>query len=100
MRLTEHQQAAICETVASIIGPDARVWLFGSRCNEDVRGGDLDLLVENDALPSVMQRARVKLALESTLAMPVDIVGIKRGMPPSAFQRIALANAIPLGGAR
>ncbi|OHC64142.1 MAG: hypothetical protein A2045_01150 [Rhodocyclales bacterium GWA2_65_20] len=100
MRLTQQQQTAICQTVAGIIGPDARVWLFGSRCNENVRGGDLDLLIENDALPSILQRARVKLALESAFAMPVDIVGIKRGMAPNAFQRIALATAILLGGAR
>lgn len=46
-----------------------------------------------------MQRARVKLALESSLAMPVDIIGIKRGTPPNAFQRIALATGILLGGA-
>ena len=99
MRLTQLQQIAICETVASIIGAGARVWLFGSRSNENARGGDLDLLVENDALPSVMQRARIKLTLEAALAMPVDIIGIKRGMPPTAFQRIALANGILLGGA-
>jgi predicted nucleotidyltransferase len=92
MRLTQPQQAAICETVAG-----ARVWLFGSRCNEDARGGDLDLLVEDEVLPSLMQRARVKLALEAALAMPVDVIGIQRGMPPSAFQRIALATGIPLG---
>lgn len=99
MRLTQLQQTAICETVANIVGAGARVWLFGSRCNDNVRGGDLDLLIEDDALPSVMQRAHVKLALESALAMPVDIIGIKRGMPPNAFQRIALATGIPLGGA-
>lgn len=99
MRLTPLQQTTICETVARIIGVDARVWLFGSRCNENVRGGDLDLLVEDDVLPSIMQRARIKVELESALAMPVDIIGIKRGMPPTAFQRIALATGIPLGGA-
>jgi len=99
MRLTPHQQATIRQTVAGIVGADARVWLFGSRCNEDARGGDLDLLIENDALPSTMQRARIKLALESSLSMPVDVIGIKRGAPPSAFQRIALTTGIPLGGA-
>jgi len=45
-----------------------------------------------------MQRARIKLALESSLAMPVDIIAIKRGVPLSAFQRIVLATGIPLGG--
>ncbi len=98
MRLTQPQQTAVYQTIASIIGPDTRVWLFGSRCDDNVRGGDLDLLVENVVLPTILQRARVKLALESTLGMPVDIIGIKRGMPPNAFQRIALATGIPLEG--
>jgi predicted nucleotidyltransferase len=99
MRLTQLQQNTICETVSTHIGADARVWLYGSRCKDNVRGGDVDLLIENDALPSTMQRARIKLALESTLSMPVDIIGIKRGMPLNAFQRIALATGIPLGAA-
>ncbi|MFA7240759.1 MAG: nucleotidyltransferase domain-containing protein [Sulfuricellaceae bacterium] len=99
MRLTQPQQATICQTVAHVIGPGARVWLFGSRRDDNARGGDLDLLVESDDLPSIMQRAHIKLTLESSLAMPVDIVAIKRGAPLSAFQRIALAGAISLGSA-
>ena len=97
MRLTQLQQTAICQAVALAIGPGARVWLFGSRRDDSARGGDLDLLIENDDLPSIMQRASIKLALESDLAMPVDIVAIKRGAPLSAFQSIAFASAVPLG---
>ncbi|MEI7842095.1 MAG: nucleotidyltransferase domain-containing protein [Gallionellaceae bacterium] len=100
MRLTQHQQRTICETVFTHIGADARIWLFGSRCNENARGGDVDLLVENETLPSTMQRAQVKLALEASLEMPVDIIGIKRGAQPTAFQRIALATGISLGDVR
>jgi len=99
MRLTPLQQRTICETVTAQVGADARVWLFGSRCKDDARGGDLDLLIESNALPSTLQRASVKLALESSLSMPVDVIGIKRGAAPTAFQRIALATGIPLDDA-
>ena len=96
MRLTSAQQKTIRETVAAIVGGGARVWLFGSRCNDGLKGGDVDLLIEHDVLPSLLQRAKVKLALESSLIMPVDIVGVERGMPLSAFQQIALATGVPL----
>ena len=46
MRLTEEQAAIIRRTVREILGDDARVWLFGSRMDDDKRGGDVDLYVE------------------------------------------------------
>jgi uncharacterized protein len=98
MRLTPQQENHICQTVADIIGADARVWLFGSRCNEAARGGDVDLLIEHAVPPSTLLRARVKIALEAALVLPVDIVAMQRGKPPTAFQRIALAKGILLNG--
>lgn len=98
MRLTKQQQTIIRQTVASIAGANARIIMFGSRLDDNARGGDLDLLVECDDLLSLMQRSRIKLVLESALVMPVDIIAIKRGLQPTAFQRIALATGAPLGG--
>lgn len=46
MRLTDEQIQAIRDSVSDIAGPDARVRVFGSRLQDDARGGDLDLLVE------------------------------------------------------
>jgi hypothetical protein len=46
MRLTELQIAAIRETAAEIFGNDAGVWLFGSRTDDQKRGGDIDLLIQ------------------------------------------------------
>jgi len=98
MRLTELQRTIIRQTVSRIAGPDALVILFGSRLDDSARGGDLDLLIESDELLTLMQRSRIKLALESSLVMPVDIVAIKRGAQPTAFQRIVLATGVPLRG--
>lgn len=47
MRLTHEQIAIIRRTAQEIFGPEARVWLFGSRVDDSKRGGDVDLLVES-----------------------------------------------------
>ena len=46
MRLTEQQRTIIRATVAETFGADAGVWLFGSRVDDNQRGGDIDLLIE------------------------------------------------------
>jgi predicted nucleotidyltransferase len=46
MRLTPDQQSAICTTVAETFGDEASIWLFGSRVDDNKRGGDIDLLIE------------------------------------------------------
>ena len=46
MRITPQAIIAIRRVTAEIAGPGARVSLFGSRTRDDLRGGDIDLLVE------------------------------------------------------
>lgn len=46
MRLSERQREVIRQATADVAGPSARVLLFGSRTRPDLRGGDIDLLVE------------------------------------------------------
>ena len=46
MRITLIQHQAIRKIVAEIVGEDADIILFGSRVDDNKRGGDLDLLIE------------------------------------------------------
>ncbi|TVQ28454.1 MAG: nucleotidyltransferase domain-containing protein [Spirochaetaceae bacterium] len=46
MRLSDEQRTAIRDAVRDRFGPDATVYLFGSRTDDARRGGDIDLLVE------------------------------------------------------
>lgn len=48
MRLSAEQIVHIRDVVRQEAGPDARVRVFGSRLNDELRGGDVDLLVELD----------------------------------------------------
>ena len=46
MRLSEDQRKAILETAREYFGSHCQVVLFGSRVDDDRRGGDIDLFVD------------------------------------------------------
>lgn len=99
MRLSTVQARLIVQCVRQQFGADASVMLFGSRLDDAARGGDVDLLVESEAPPTLHQRALATNALEQALNLPVDIVAVQRGTAGSAFARIARSRAQPLESA-
>jgi len=46
MRITQIQKHIICETAEKYFGSDVHIWLFGSRVNDQAKGGDIDLYIE------------------------------------------------------
>ncbi len=96
MRITAEQKAVVRETVAAMTDPSVRIYVFGSRLNDHARGGDLDLLLESKTRLTLLQRARLKIALEARLAMPVDIVSMQQGTARTAFQLIAHRQGVML----
>lgn len=46
MRLAAEQIDHIISATREMLGPQPRVWLFGSRVDDTRLGGDIDLLVE------------------------------------------------------
>jgi predicted nucleotidyltransferase len=49
MRLTTRELSAIEQAAKECFAPHAMIWLFGSRLDDNRRGGDIDLLVEPPA---------------------------------------------------
>jgi predicted nucleotidyltransferase len=96
MRLSNKQVQIIVNICAEAFGGQARVLLYGSRLDNSKKGGDVDLLVEADIQPTMKQRAKLKLALESQLHLPVDILVAKKGATEGAFLALARHTAIPL----
>jgi len=70
MRLTPQQVSSIRTAVRQLAGEHARVRLFGSRLDDNARGGDVDLLVElpdpvdNPAMLAAQLSARISRALQ------------------------------------
>jgi len=93
MRLTREQPLAILETVSRRTGSGSTVYQFGSRLDDRTTGGDVDLLIETDIPLTLIERAQIKLELETESGLPVDILAQGRQGAPTPFQRIARAQA-------
>ena len=96
MRLTPAQINTIKSTATAVLGEGAQVWLYGSRLDDERRGGDVDLLVESERKTTVMDRARFKYQVENALQLPVDVLMVQIGQKASPFETIARDKAVSL----
>ncbi len=94
MRLTPVQIDIIKTTAQTVLGDGARVTLFGSRVNDQAKGGDVDLYVETPEL-ALMKKIRCKVQLQDQLDMPVDLI-VKAYGDQSAIAKIAKQEGIAL----
>lgn len=101
MRLNEHQRGTIHETALEAFGPEATVRLFGSRVDDQARGGDIDLLVSTplqDPADVVRAEMRFQALLQRRLGeQKIDVLvdyPSRRERPP--IFRVAEQTGIPL----
>ena len=69
MRITSKEAAAIRRVTAEVTGVGARVKLFGSRTQDDLRGRDIDLLIE--LAEPTMEKLAVSLRACARLQMAI-----------------------------
>lgn len=101
MRLTQEQVDAIRETATAVFGNDSKVWLFGSRVDDDKRGGDIDLYIDaplHDAAELVDAKLRLLVGLRKRLGnRKIDVVVRRAGAKTdAAIDRIARQTGIRL----
>jgi predicted nucleotidyltransferase len=98
MRLTPEEQQIIVHSIKTIFTGDASIWLFGSRCDDSARGGDIDLYIETPPLDEIVRRKiALKIALEEQLGeQKIDIVVHDRTRPPLPIHEIARSQGIRL----
>ena len=100
MRLKDDEIRVIKESVVRYFGPSSRPFLFGSRCDDRARGGDIDLLVRTDLQGIDCQDARIRTmgAIQLRLGdQKIDIVcytGKEKRQSPIVCE--AVRTAIPL----
>jgi predicted nucleotidyltransferase len=95
MRLSEWTCKAITGSVANL-APDSDCYLFGSRANDESRGGDIDvLLLTQEKLPLSLLRRIRRLILNQIGEQKLDIVNFTREST-HPFKVVALNNAVKL----
>jgi hypothetical protein len=93
MRLSQSQLATITQTTTAVVGPLARVSIFGSRLDDSRVGGDVDLLIESKPAIGLLARAKIKWLLEQELNLPVDVVSADLDDVQTPFVAIARAHS-------
>ena len=79
MRLSLQTQQIIKDTTQEVFGIEVHVKVFGSRINDDARGGDIDLLVELPFCIADSERKALQLTARLQLRIgdqPIDVLVI------------------------
>lgn len=83
MRLQSKEVQIIIQVAKEIYGEGVKVYLFGSRLNDEKRGGDIDLLVHTEGeTKNVLARIRMIARLKRLLGdQKIDVIGDHEDSP-------------------
>ena len=99
MRLSKNQIEVIRRSVREVFGVEADVKLFGSRANDDARGGDIDLLVEMPTIVVEPERKTLQLVARLQLRLgdqPIDVLVVDPSTPRQPIYEQAIRTGIKL----
>jgi len=99
MRLSESTCAVIRSTVQDVFGSGATVKLFGSRINDNARGGDIDLLVELASASTELERKTLQLITKLQLRIgdqPIDLLVLDPSTPRQTIHEHAILTGMTL----
>jgi len=90
-------EPGVRESIVSAVkaaDPDARVWLFGSRVDDEAKGGDIDVAILSRSI-DLMARLRVRRAILDRIGeQHLDLVVSKDGA--DAFFALAVEKGVRL----
>lgn len=99
MRLSPEQRRLIKQAASDLFGPSVEVVLFGSRVDDEQRGGDIDLMIktpEDIERPAVMA-ARLSARLSRLLdGRKIDVIIQSSSLKPLPIHEIAEQTGVKL----
>ena len=75
MRLTTVEVNAIKQSALAVFGPGVKVFLFGSRVDDEKKGGDIDLYIKTQVGNDLAHKIEFLLALEQKIGeQKIDVI--------------------------
>ena len=99
MRLSNLEIECIKYLANRHFGNDVQVFLFGSRTNSELRGGDIDLFIRNPAEKQLKVRAKLNFITDLILQIGeqrIDVVLENEGASNSFFYKTIFQTAIQI----
>lgn len=97
MRLTDFEKVTIKETAKDIFGSDAKIFLFGSRTDDSIKGGDIDLFIETSKNSSLQDKISFIVKLKLKLGdQKIDVVVNSPKQKDKKIFRIAKETGIEI----
>jgi len=99
MRLSHEAQQIIRDTVKEVFGECAIVSLFGSRVDDTLRGGDIDLLVQSEKPIEQRQRKGLQLVAKLQIRLgdqPIDVLVVDPEIKRQPIHEEAIRTGIKL----
>lgn len=93
MRLRKSEKESIVKAIKSF-DPNSEIYLFGSRVNDNLKGGDIDLLIVTDKLTYDDKLAIKKRIFSEIEEQKIDIVVSQSGDEP--FVKMIFEQAVKL----
>ena len=99
MRISQHERASIRQATEEVAGAGARALLFGSRVHDDLKGGDIDLLIElpDRAEDALALSLRIAARIQRQIGLrKIDVLIADPATPDCALLRQARLDAEPV----
>lgn len=98
MRITREERAAIVRLYHVYFPKGTGIWLFGSRVDDQARGGDIDLFIDMPSEDMDIYQSRMRFLIELKRAIgdqKIDVV-IKTDSTDQPIYKIAQTEGIKL----